>query len=526
MSAQTAVQLVDGAGRLLMNQWYDGTADVFRAASQDFPMPTGAGGGSSPQNIPGSLLRQNSTHCRYPNVLGNVREWFGYSLHLAKDDLTWSRVGFANYTAFQEIFNTGALQVTTGLEFPLGRDDLQMYSYQGGFVGSGPAGADIMSDALVYDTKIPKGSWYKLWHFHQNLAGGIPFASNGPQPWTNDASHGLDILSGTLGTAINYFMFTATAAERAALANTDASSNNKVVPMCIVSDTKVRSWGYLGDSRASGQGSAPSYLFDYVSDASLNACAAERIYGPLGAWINLSATQDSATSFLSGSGGRRSNYLNYVTDVVNLFGTNDFGVTADVPSTIALDAKIANLAQVRGKKFWGGTIPPKTTSTDQWLTLANQTVTAKEVNRLGLNTYRRGLPAIYTGGVIDFASIVEDAPTGKWNVAAGARTLTGAMTVGSNVFTAATGAFSAADNGKRIIVTGAAASAGLLAAQMVYVDATHVNLIDAVKGTPVNAATAVTVATTYVQCREFTADGTHETQFSGKAYQAALVATA
>ncbi|MDR9846993.1 hypothetical protein [Herbaspirillum huttiense] len=466
--------------------------------------------------VPVSKLRQNSTHCRYANILGGVKEWFGYSLHQAQDDLSWSRVGFTNYVGKDEVFNTGTLALMTGLEYPVGRDDLQMYSYQGTLMGSTPGGGDILSDQLIYDTVIPKGAWYKLWHFHQSTTG-IPFFYNGPQPFTNDNRYGLSIISGTVGSLINYLASTSTAAERMALANTNAASNQMIAPICIVSDTKVRSIGILGDSRTSGQAANAPFLFDYASDATLNACIGERLYGPMGAWINLAASGDSATSFTGGNGGRRANYLNYVTDVVNGFGTNDFQGAVDSASLIALDAKLKNMAQVRKKKFWGITVPPKTTSTDQWSTLANQTVVAGEQRRLDLNSYRRSRPAIYDGGILDSALGVEDSATGKWKVSPNAHTVTGSMTVGSNSFAASSGTFSNLDTGKTIVVLGAGASAGVLAGNMVYVDDTHVNIVDAVTGAAVNATTAVTNGTAYAICREFTGDGIHETQRGARA---------
>ncbi|MRT27628.1 hypothetical protein [Herbaspirillum sp. CAH-3] len=470
--------------------------------------------------MPVAKLRHVGTHCRYPNVLGAVREWFGFSVHYAPVDIPWFLLGWTNYWGYNETANTGSLQITTGLEYPLNRDDLQIVEYRGAHVGTGVGGADIFSDGMRPDTVIRAGTWYGLWHFHANPNAGIPFNYGGPQPWANNAANGLSIITGTVGNVINHLMFTATAVERRALVNTDATSNQHITPMCILTDSDVRSFGLLTDSRGAGMASASPYNFDYVSDASLLQCAAERVFGPLGPWMNLGAVSDGAGNFIGGYGGRRHNFLRFVTDVFNGYGTNDFSGAADSASLIALDAKVKSLSNIRGKKFWGGTIPPRTTSTDESTTLANQTVTAADQRRRDLNAYRLSQPAIYDGGVLDFASVVEDPVTHVWK-ANGIQT-TGAINSGSNVFTATAAVFLPAHTGKTIYIAGAGASAAALVARMVYVSPTIVNLVNAITGAAVNAGTSVAAATTYVNCREWSADRIHETQFACQQYAAQL----
>lgn len=483
--------------------------------------------GSNPWNVPVAKLRHVGTHCRYPNISGAVRQWCSASMHYAFEDISWFRLAFANYFGQNETAGAGNLRVTTGLEYPVNRDDLQFIEYQGGVVGTGPSGADIFSDGFQPDTIIRAGTWYKLWHFHENPTAGIPFHFGGPQPWTNNAANGLSIISGTAGGLINYLMFTATAAERNALVNTDASSNQMISPLAILTSSKSKSIGILGDSRTAIQSSAAPVNFDYVSDASLLQGAGERVFGPLGPWMNLSASGDSAYNFTTGGlGVRRANYLRFVTDVVNLYGTNDFGSQADLAAMQALDLKIKNLATVRGKRFWGGTIVPKTTSTDQFLTLAGQTVTAKESLRKAVNAWRLSAADVYDGGVIDYAGQVEDTATGTWKVSAAGSQVTGNMTVGSNTFAAGVDVFSPSHNGQVIYVTGAGASSAALIGRMVYVNSKQVNIVNAITGAAVNCATAVTAAVTYVDCRKFSADGTHETQVTGKLYSANLAPVA
>lgn len=92
------------------------------------------------------------------------------------------------------------------------------------------------------------------------------------------------------------------------------------------------------------------------------------------------------------------------------------------------DAKYLNC------KVIGWTIPPRTSSTDSWTTLANQTLGATinntiwEQERLAFNTWMRSGAEGYITDYVDFAAIVEEGgtvpltPFGKWKVSGGAIT--------------------------------------------------------------------------------------------------------
>jgi hypothetical protein len=205
-------------------------------------------------------------------------------------------------------------------------------------------------------------------------------------------------------------------------------------------------------------------------------------------------------------------YMKYVTDVVDLYGTNDTGQAQ--ATLLAFPAQLKALPLVVGKKFWGITIPPNTTSTDYFATLAGQTVGANEANRLAKNAAARVTPHPTYDGVLDVAAAVEDSGTGKWKVSPQGRSITGTMSVGSNILTAATGTFTAADGGQDVVVVGAGAAGAILTGMLVYTDATHATIVDRLTGAVVNCATAVTGAVTVVGARRYTGDGVHETQYA------------
>lgn len=77
----------------------------------------------------------------------------------------------------------------------------------------------------------------------------------------------------------------------------------------------------------------------------------------------------------------------YATNVISNYGTNDLsgGLTAMKANLLVL----ADWYISRGIKFYQCTLFPKTTSTDGWITTANQTVTAQESIRTGFNDWLR-----------------------------------------------------------------------------------------------------------------------------------------
>lgn len=70
------------------------------------------------------------------------------------------------------------------------------------------------------------------------------------------------------------------------------------------------------------------------------------------------------------------------------------------------------------------TVPPISSSTDSWATVANQTAGANEATRISINTYIRTDPFGY--GYVDVADIMESSHnSGKWSVSGGAWTADG-----------------------------------------------------------------------------------------------------
>jgi hypothetical protein len=100
--------------------------------------------------------------------------------------------------------------------------------------------------------------------------------------------------------------------------------------------------------------------------------------------------------------------------VLVALGTNDFNGGAAAATIMAdLSYKYTEYNGL-GFQVWGATLPPRTTSTDNWATTTNQSVTANESKRTGLNTLLRATPTPLAG-VLEFCTPVESSPgSGLW----------------------------------------------------------------------------------------------------------------
>lgn len=101
---------------------------------------------------------------------------------------------------------------------------------------------------------------------------------------------------------------------------------------------------------------------------------------------------------------RRSPLLSPCTDIIVALGTNNIGGSLATNQPL-MQTVFADFART-GRRVWVPTVPPYTTSTDSFVTTANQTVTANEANRVAMNNWIRTKPAnVY--GVIEVADVLE-----------------------------------------------------------------------------------------------------------------------
>lgn len=228
---------------------------------------------------------------------------------------------------------------------------------------------------------------------------------------------------------------------------------------------------------------------------------------------------------------RRAGLLTAATDSVSAYGIND--LTDQVGATAVKQALIDSwrVQSKRGLRVWQPTLVPYSTSTDLWLTVANQSPFSQATARVEVNNWiRDGAPmttafapaAIGAGGStlragspghplhawFEMADSVESARnSGVWR--GPLRVITDAeMTAGSRVITSSSANFSnSTDLYQAVVITGAGASGAPLAGFIgAVLSATQVNLSTAAN-VALNASTSVTGATLGIGV--MTNDGLH-----------------
>ncbi len=316
-----------------------------------------------------------------------------------------------------------------------------------------------------------------------------------------------------------------------------SASGNAYSPMTILGQVAgpQKSACIIGDSISygTGSGTTESWAIQALNQAAIAAGTVPTVLTGI-PWLNVSLPSDTIASYLVNHQSRASQVgkCNYV---LQLFATND--VFTNLSSLASVQANALTLWQQeksRGAKVYAATLLPRNTSTDYWLTTANQTVLSPEPVRVGFNNWLRdGAPVSSTtglavavgssssatnraafydqngnlvnaasgpgthplGAAFELANVVETAQdSGLWIVDPANRTVTdGVMNSGSAVLTSATAAFASADVGHYISVGGAGTSGATIAGALVstYTSATQVTI-------SVAATTSVTGAQTTI----------------------------
>jgi hypothetical protein len=211
-------------------------------------------------------------------------------------------------------------------------------------------------------------------------------------------------------------------------------------------------------------------------------------------FMNLAKNTEQAAQVASIPGFKyRRNLLVSCTHVMEAYGRNDWGNAASLATLQANKIYLWNAAAKRGIKVTTATNFPATTSTDGWTSAGGQTVVAGESVRVALNNWiRDGAPmlngvAVATGSnatgtvrigasghpVIGYHELADAAETarnsGIWKTGA-IRTVTdAAISNSSSTLTSATAAFTSADVGKAVAVSGAGAAGGIMNATILGV---------------------------------------------------------
>lgn len=171
---------------------------------------------------------------------------------------------------------------------------------------------------------------------------------------------------------------------------------------------------FLGDSILKGDGDTDQTDYD-VDDNSLpflnigNSGLGEKGVGNLYPLINLSSSGRAASTVTEANFSALFDKAKGVTDFIVMLGTNDISLGANAATTVTRLAAVATLikAQFPSASLYFCTIPPRATSTDSYVTKANQTPAATAAIRSSVNdSIRGGISG--ADGYIEIARVLED----------------------------------------------------------------------------------------------------------------------
>lgn len=133
--------------------------------------------------------------------------------------------------------------------------------------------------------------------------------------------------------------------------------------------------------------------------------------------LNIARNGDQMAIYLQRYDGRTAALRDSITHLFMGLGRNDLG-SYSVAVMQANYAKIINPYLTRGIKVIGNTITPYATSTDNWITTANQTVVTsgnREVDRVVFNAWlRANWKNLGLSALCDWAHVVDPTDSGKW----------------------------------------------------------------------------------------------------------------
>lgn len=202
---------------------------------------------------------------------------------------------------------------------------------------------------------------------------------------------------------------------------TDTTLTDSYTASIILGATKDKKNSYLilGDSIADGTG-------DEIQVANGGKGFIARALTSQGLpWNKISMGGETVDYALRNLYMRRPFFNDHNNVIVN-YATNDLSTSSVLSTVQANMIKMWTYLHNLGLIVYQTTISPKTTSTDNWLTLTNQSVLGgtAETNRLAINAWLRdtsanGAVAQSNGAlykVLDTAQAVEDSATGKWKI--------------------------------------------------------------------------------------------------------------
>jgi hypothetical protein len=314
------------------------------------------------------------------NTDGESRSW-----HVAKADCTDLAFRWVNFCTSTDGGNSGST-VTYSAYMELADGTMIQLTFNGAAIITVPVGGSVVSDTVSVQLLAGTGFWIRTYTQVASGGGGWVYtkkllSANGEGAW-----------AGTV--------------PRTPTAGAVASANAHIVAPVVIQGkspkaTFVPSVIVIGDSIAGGAGDITT---------SLSAPAGDNL-----GWIRRRLVEfdiayhptdragDSATGFNLTTGRRRRSLVPYFTHALCEYGTNDlFNNGSSLAVSQGALRSLWMHAFADDVVTYQTTISPRTTSTDGWLTVANQTTTSstQEAIRVQLNAWLRDGAPLGTGRAI------------------------------------------------------------------------------------------------------------------------------
>jgi hypothetical protein len=309
--------------------------------------------------------------------------------HTASTDISLIQLRYPNWYGFEQAPG-GAATITSSVHYPVGTKT--QITFNGTASGTIPDGGDIVSDRVP--VAIPKGAAFMVRTYYQNAAG-ILFKSK-----TNQTSN-------ALGEGFNY--------GTSGIPDQTMTDNFSYVfwgnvygPSAIIGLTSKPSVLVLGDSRGAGSGDTTAPVAGTTEYGMISPSLFPGV-----AFINASMSGERASTFIT-THSRRAALGVYCSHIINELGINDLTVPRTAAQLLADHQTIAGYFP--GKRYYMTTLPPKSTSTDSWATVVNQTPDAtSNAQRISFNnTLRSSLPS-WAKGYLELADVMESSrDSGVW----------------------------------------------------------------------------------------------------------------
>lgn len=388
-----------------------------------------------------------ATRCRLNNSYStstSVQYIQSRTVHTATDNINSLIIIFSDIYPAGTSENAIALggTITASVEYPA--DTFTQVTWSSSSSGT-LNNTNLISDEITLSTPIPMGATF--WIRNYRVGSGTNF------PYSVD---GLNWLFSSTGERCDVGSTARTDKTMGGTITNNAFNNQIYRPTAIIGKTSKPTIFIMGDSRSriSDGGGSRDVNFDTRGlVGELERAVYRKNYG----FINCSVSGDSYFNITTANAyTKRAALAQYCTHVLDNYGINDLGTSASI-STSTLNSYIGTMRTVIGntKKYYKCTLTPRSTSTDTWVTVGNQTAVTSTTSRLQWNNALRNGTLSNVDGFVEIADLTESSRDSGF-FASYARTLTNdiSSTISSTTITSAGGNFVSSDVGKSIIGIG------------------------------------------------------------------------